>query len=314
MRSRLLLFILTCLAALAPAGAAAAQSAPAVTTGGIEQLTPTGATVKGTVNPRGRPTTGFVQYGAGGKLTQRTPDTDFGAGTRPVPVRIALSGLKPVTKYVYRVVARSRAGRTSGATRSFTTPRVPASVTLSSAPATVRFGDSAILSGTVGGTGAGGSTVQPQQAEFPFTQGFGPAGNALVAAADGTFGLRVEPRVTTQYRAVANVDGRQAVSPVVTVGVAPRVGLSIRRGSRARFTGTVAPGGDAVVRLVRITSTGRRVTVARTLTRGTDPTVYRFPSRRIRATRDYVVTVTPATGALVPGESRIREVRRTRRR
>lgn len=315
MRLRLPLLILTLLAALVPAGAATAQSSkpPAVATGKVVDLTPTGATVTGSVNPRGRETTGFVEYGTGGKLDQRTPTAALGAADKAAPVRFGLSGLKPVAKYSYRVVARSSAGRTNGSTREFTTPPIPASVTLSSAPATVPFGDTAFLSGTVGGTGAGGSDVQPQFTEFPFSAGFANAGNALVANPDGTFGLVVQPRVTTQYRAVAKVDGKQAFSPVVTVGVAPKVGLSIRRGSKASFSGTVSPGGDAIVRLVRLTTTGRRTTVAKTITRGADLTTYRFPRRTIRSTRNYVVTVTPATGAFVVGESRIRQVRRTRR-
>lgn len=315
MRFRLSFLVLVLLAVLVPAGSASAQaSKPAVTTGPIADPMPTGATVTGTVNPRGRVTTVNAEYGADGKFNRRTANLRLEEGTRNVPVRIALSGLKPLTKYSYRLLGRNRNGLRLGRTRTFTTPRVPASVTLSAAPAVVTFGDPVFLSGAVGGTGAGGSSVQPQLAEFPFTAGFSPAGNALIAAPDGTFGLTVEPRLTTQYRVEAVVDKKAALSPIFTVAVAPRVRLSIRRGSRASFSGSIAPGGDAVVRLKRISSTGKRTTVSRTTTRGSDKTTYRFPRRRILSTRDYVVTVTPAGGAFVEGASRVRTVRRTRRR
>ncbi len=306
-------FLAVLLLLLVPAGSASAQNRrPTVTTGNAIEITPTGAVITGAVHPRSRTTNVFVMFGSKGRLNSRTPHVHLDAGTRSVRVRIPLSGLEPVRKYSYRLAARNTNGLRYGKTRTFTTPRIPASVTLSSAPAVVTFGQTAVLSGSVGGTGAGGSTVQPEIAEFPYTAGFGPAGNALIARPDGTFGLTVQPRVTTQYRAQAKVDGKQTVSPIITVGVAPKVNLKIRRGRKARFSGTIAPGGDAVVRLMRISSTGKRRTVARTITRGTSRSTYRFPSRRIGSTREYVVTVTLTNGAFVRGQSRVRKVRRTR--
>ena len=316
MRSSFALVLLPLFALLLlPASPAAAQSdPPKVSTGRVVDLMPTGATITGLVNPRGRVTSVHAQFGPPGNLSRRSTSVRVDTGTRTVSVRVPVSNLKPATQYAYRLVARNRNGTRMGSTRTFTTPRVPASVTLSAAAAVVTFGETVALSGSVGGTGAGGSRVQPELAEAPFTAGFSPAGNALVAAADGTFGLTVEPRVTTQYRARATVDKKQAISPVVTIGVAPKVRLSIRRRSKASFSGSVQPGGDAVVRLLRISSTGKRKTVARTVTRGDDRSTYRFPRRRIRSTRDYVVTVTPASSSLVRGESRVRTVRRTTRR
>ncbi|HEX8104752.1 MAG TPA: hypothetical protein VF533_19190 [Solirubrobacteraceae bacterium] len=298
--------------ALLPAAPVAAQSQrPTAKTGRAAAVSPTSANLTGSSNPNGRPTQVFVQYGLGAKLNEATPPQDIGSGTRAVPVRVDVTNLRPNSKYSFRLVARSGTVRTNGAIKTFKTSKVPVSVTLAAAPAVVTFGDSVVLSGTVGGTGSANARVQPELRPFPFNAPFAPAGNALIATAEGAYNFQTTPQVSTDYRSNATVNGKVTFSPTIRVGVAPRVTLRIKRlkNKRVRFRGDVAPGGDAVVRLIRISKSGKRKTLKKTTTRGSDLDSFKFKKRKVRKKYDFVVNVTPANGAFVPGESRVRTVK-----
>jgi phosphodiesterase/alkaline phosphatase D-like protein len=64
-----------------------------------------GATVNGTVNPQGRATTYYFQFGETTAYGSQTAPQSAGAGTTPVSVSAALSGLRTDTTYHYRLVA-----------------------------------------------------------------------------------------------------------------------------------------------------------------------------------------------------------------
>ena len=112
----------------------------------------------------------------------------------------------------------------------------------------------------------------------------------------------------------ATVGGKQVVSPVVNVGVAPAVDLRARRvrGGKVKFTGIVRPGGSAVVSLRQIGSRGQRKTVSKTTVNGATPGVFRFRSRTVRRTATYVVLVQPTGGQYVKVESNTKRVARSR--
>jgi Ca2+-binding RTX toxin-like protein len=97
------------------------------------------------VNPRGRGTIAWFEYGPTAGLGSRTPDTDTGFGTGTVRINAQIGGLQPGTKYFYRVVARSDAGTAAGQTRSFSTSAGPLVVT----GAAQLSGASVVLAGTV---------------------------------------------------------------------------------------------------------------------------------------------------------------------
>ncbi|HEY5045165.1 MAG TPA: NHL repeat-containing protein [Solirubrobacteraceae bacterium] len=101
---------------------------PPVVTGGISNLTPTSATLAGTVNPNGG-TTGYqFQYGTSAAYGAILPEASAGSGTEPQGAAGGLSGLTPGTTYHYRLVATNAAGTTYGADQTFTTPAAPVSV------------------------------------------------------------------------------------------------------------------------------------------------------------------------------------------
>jgi purple acid phosphatase-like protein/hemolysin type calcium-binding protein len=119
--------------------------APAVSTGGVDGVTISSARLTGSVNPRGRGTTAWFEYGTSAALGTRTADQDAGFANRSSSVSAQVTGLQPGTRYYYRVSARSDAGTTVGQTRSFTTREGPLVVT---GPAQVS-GVSVVLTGSV---------------------------------------------------------------------------------------------------------------------------------------------------------------------
>jgi hypothetical protein len=315
---RVLLLAAALLAAGSTATEAVAQTGkkrpPRVGTLGIAGLQPTAVTIRGVVNPRGEAVNVYVQYGAGRRLRATTAPHPVPAGHKNVQVRIALTGLAAVTRYSFRVIAISVDGRANGAIKTFKTPKIPPSATLAASPPVVKPGQTVALTGTIGGTGAGGSRVIAEQRPFPFVAAFAAFPNALIAAANGSFAFHAQPAVSTHFRVRATVGGRATASPVVSVGVAPWVALRVRRvgGGRVRFSGSIRPGGDAVVKLRRLTPRGRRLTISRTTAKGQSVARFRFRSRRLRRTARYLVLVQPTNAAYVKAESEPRKVRRSR--
>lgn len=112
-----------------------ALPAPIAVTGAASGVSQNAATVSGTVDPQGFPTTYEFQFGV---------DTSYGVqvfggageGSEPRPVGLSLPYLQPGTTYHYRLVAINRGGTSYGADATFTTPVFPTAVlsTPASAP------------------------------------------------------------------------------------------------------------------------------------------------------------------------------------
>ncbi len=99
--------------------------APTVSTGEATALSETGATLAGTVNPNGKATTWFFNYGATNSYGQTTPIQPAGEGSLTSAVSIQVSGLAPGATYHFQVVAHNELGDAPGADRTFTTPSSP---------------------------------------------------------------------------------------------------------------------------------------------------------------------------------------------
>lgn len=123
-----------------------AAVAPTVVTSPVVATTisPTGATLAGTVNPRGAAVTVFCDFGLSATALNTT--LTFAStltGTTVQPVSFPLSSLMPHTRYYFRIRASGSMGTTSGATLNFLTGnRAPVgvadtAVALPSAPITV---------------------------------------------------------------------------------------------------------------------------------------------------------------------------------
>ena len=85
-------------------------------------VTPTSATLTGTVDPNGRTTTWYFEYGTSTSYGTKTPAPTAGSGTAATGVSAPVSGLDTGRLYHFRLVAASDAGTSRGADRTFSTP------------------------------------------------------------------------------------------------------------------------------------------------------------------------------------------------
>ncbi len=103
----------------------------ALSTGTVKELTPTSATLTGSLNPKGTDTHYYFEWGPSttyGNETPKPPGEDAGAGTGPVAAQAALAGLTANTTYHYRLLGTDSYGTTAGSDEQFTTPG-PARIT-----------------------------------------------------------------------------------------------------------------------------------------------------------------------------------------
>jgi plastocyanin len=88
-------------------------------------ITSTAATLQGTVNPGGRETTYFFEYGTGVLYGQKTTSKKTSNGISSVAVSAAVSGLEAKTEYHYRIVIDNSGGKDNGVDKTFTTEETP---------------------------------------------------------------------------------------------------------------------------------------------------------------------------------------------
>lgn len=197
----------TLLALGAPAAFAAGE--PAVSTGTATAITPTTATVSGTVNPEGQSTTYYFEYGTTTSYGSQTSVAEAGSGTADVKVSTSIEPLVPNTTYHYRLVATNGSGTTLGTDVSFKTPKPPAPVAVVRHATSVTQ-TSATLNGTVNPAGQTTSYVF----EYGTTTAYG-AQTPTASAGSGTKAVVVSAAIgalaantTYHYRlAATSVNG-----------------------------------------------------------------------------------------------------------
>ena len=290
---------------------ATAVAAPSAATGAATAVTDAGAKLNGTVDPNNQATSYYFEYGTTRRYGSRTGDAGAGSGDRARSVSADVGGLQPNTVYHYRLVASNPSGVSSGADRTFRTERQPLGLSIAATPNPVVFGSPSTITGTLTGTGNAGKQVQLQTRAFPYTTDFVNLGNAVVTDAAGNFAFPLlPPPATAQYRVVAT-EGRDTVSPILTLGVAVSVKTNVsatrvKRGRRVRFSGTIRPArAGAQWAIQKATRDGRWVTVAGSITRGGSANFSGF-SKRVRVKRGgrYRVFVLIVDGNLTSGIGR----------
>ena len=216
--------------------------APSVSTGSVRDIKPTSARLTGAVNPRGRSSTGWFEYGTTTSLGTKTAERPVGGGESGVGISETVSGLPAGTVIYYRAMGRSDAGATAGSTRSFTTSAGP---TVSTGAVSDVRGTEATVAGTVNPNGR----ATNWWFEWGPTSGYGQrtqvgnAGNGT-ATVSVTARLTGLPQAATVYvRLVAESSGGRIAGSGVTFKTAPPPGVA---------TGTVA-----AVAIARATLTGR---------------------------------------------------------
>src|SRR6266480_536339 len=149
---KITLLVLLALAVVASAQATAAPKAPKakpprppqVSTGPATAIGQTAATLTGSVNPRGHPTTYHFDYGLTTAYSHSTAVLSAGSGATAKTVSARVGGLVPGTTYHFRLVGSNSAGRTLGKDSHFTTlPRL----TIRAKPNPVVYGSATTIGG-----------------------------------------------------------------------------------------------------------------------------------------------------------------------
>jgi hypothetical protein len=181
----------------------ATTSPPSVATGQASAVGPTFATLGGSVNPNGRSTSWYVEYGATISYGSRTSSLNAGTGTTTLTVVVPVSSLQPGITYHFRLVATNSVGTSRGGDVTFTTTGPPTAAT-----GPVTFSTLSLASARVNGT------VNPQglAASWWFeygrttAYGFRTAERSVAGAVDlrvSTLLTGLSPGVRWHYRVVA---------------------------------------------------------------------------------------------------------------
>ncbi len=267
------------------AAPAAAATRPGVTTGAAKTVSYASATLSGTVNPNAQNTSYYFQYGPTKAYGSQSAISDAGSGDKGVSVKVAVSGLQPITLYHYRLVAVNATGASIGSDHTFTTTKIPLSLAILASPNPVVFGGPVIIQGALSGTDNAARQVVLQGNAFPFTAGFQNVGNPELTTSTGGFNFTLlGASLVTQYRVVTTTKPA-IVSPIVTENVAVKVTSHIAKTKRkgyARIYGTVTPAENgAQVGMLRIVG-GRGVLAGGTILKAGPSTTSSSFSRVVR--------------------------------
>jgi hypothetical protein len=272
------------------------QHATAVTTGG--------AHLSASLDPNGAATTYYFQYGRSTGYGNRSTPVAMPAGSAPVAVAADISGLRPYTRYHWRLYSRNSAGITRGRDRTFRTGRVASAITLFSSRAKVRYGRGVTLGGRVTGAGASGMTLRLERQAFPFGTAFGAVKTTKVSG-DGGYLFSVDNVwALTRFRVVTETQ-TPLTSAVASVRSVPRTTIAAKLlgRKRARISGRIRPAISGELSLQRRSASGRwRQVKHRALTGAKRYSLKVFRARKV--TRAYRVVVLPARGAYVKATTR----------
>jgi hypothetical protein len=273
---------------------------PAVRTEPAGSVSWTTATATGSVDPRGRGTTWYFEYGTTTGYGSRTPARSAGSGFGARSVTASITGLRPATTYHYRLVAASDAGTSRGADLAFTT----AGVTLIAPALRVVYGRAVMLRGTV-------PTRRPGEVVVVLAQSFGEGSFRSVASvltgADGAWSYLARPTIRTSYAA----SWQSGTSPAKVVGVRPAV--SLRRNTSGSLVVRVSPARSFAARFVKLqrrAASGRWITVTRVRLNGRSSKIFRASLPRGTSRLRVAMSVNQAGAGYLGGFSRIIVVRR----
>ena len=186
------------------AGIATAASSPSVVTGSVSAVKQGSAVLHGTVNPNGRSTTYFFQWGLTTAYGAVSATHSAGAGTKATAVHVTAAQLIPGTRYHYRLVATNGSGQSVGADHTFKTAGHPPPG-VATGPASGVSSTTATLTGVVNPNGA----TTTYEFQFGLTTAYGmqttaatlTAGAVPVPVSQTLTGLT--PGTVFHYRIVA---------------------------------------------------------------------------------------------------------------
>jgi hypothetical protein len=214
-------------------GIFATASAPSVSSLAASGVSTTAATLAGTVNPNGRETTWYFEYGTSTSYGTKTAAKSAGAGSASVAVSAPLTGLASGRTFHFRLVGTSDAGTSRSADRTFSTTSAPAAVTGSVSSITFT---SAKLGGTVNpngvatnwyfeyGTSTSYGTKTAAKSAGSGTKGVGESASISGLTAGTTYHYRLVATSASGTTAGRDRSFSTAGAPVARTGTAEAVG------------------------------------------------------------------------------------------
>jgi hypothetical protein len=276
---------------------------PRVTDQRSADVTTDAATVSGSLDPNGAPTTYYFQYGRTTGYGNRTERLDAGDAMTASRVTARLAALRPYTRYHWRLVGSNSIGTTRGPDRTFRTGRLATALTLFSSRKVVPYGRGVMVGGRVSGAGVRGMTLALEQQRFPFGSRFTEVATTH-AGEDGGYLFSVDHvRRATRFRVVSRTQ-KPLTSAVALVRSRPRttIGAALLSRKRARVSGTIKPAVTGELSLQRWTRAGWRQVRHRAIA---GATTFGFKVTRVRkVNRAFRVVVLPARGAYVKAKSK----------
>jgi Ca2+-binding RTX toxin-like protein len=216
------------------------QDAPTVVTGLATLVGPTSATLGGTVNPNGRSTSWYVEYGTSTSYGSKTSSGSAGSGTATLAVVAHVLNLTPGATYHFRLVASSSLGTTRGADFTFATTGAPAVAT-----GPITYATLSLSSVRVNGTVNPHSLATTWWFEYGRTRGYGF--RTVEQRVTGTADLRVGTKLTGlspgnrwHYRLVARSGAGTSVGVDASFATPPRPLDPSGRPVRCTIVGTQA--------------------------------------------------------------------------
>ena len=216
------------------------SAGPTVATGPATEIGATTANANGSVNPNGRSTSWWFEYGTTTRYGSRTPASPAGSGRGTVPVQVRLSSLPVASEIHYRLVAESSGGRVYGADVSFRTNGPP---TVTTGVVTGLGISRAVVSGTVNPHGV--STKW--WVELGRTPSLGArTTDVLIGSETSPVSVSrqlegLTPGVRWWFRVVAESAGGRTTGAIASFATAPVPRDSARRPVRCTIVGTVGP-------------------------------------------------------------------------
>ncbi len=130
---------------------AAGALPPTGTTEAATGVTETGATLRGTINPNGQPTSDYFNYGTTASYGSKTTELSVGSDSVNHALSAAVAGLAAGTTYHFQIVANYASGASTvlGGDRTFITASPAGAPTVSTGAATSIGETQATLRGTI---------------------------------------------------------------------------------------------------------------------------------------------------------------------
>jgi hypothetical protein len=266
---------------------------PVVVTGGAQSVSAGGASLTGSVDTRGRPTTWWFEFGTGTTYGSKTSAKNAASKAGSQNVSAPITGLKNGTGYHYRLVAKSDAGTTYGSDLTFST----LGVTIAAAAREVTFGGRVRLSGVVPSHAAGDQVTVYAQA---YGRGSPASVATVLTSTGGVWSYIAKPRIGTQYLAGWN----GGTSAPTVVGVHPKISLALLASGKLKthVAGTTAFRGRVVQLQRRIG--GRWVTVTRVRLNRLSNATFAVKLPKGRSTIRVAMSINQAGAGYLGGTSR----------